>query len=102
MSVTVVTDDTFEAEVLRAEGTVLVDFWAPWCGPCMRLSPLVDEVSEERQDVKFCKVNVDDCPDVSAAMGIMSIPALIVFRNGEQAGLSIGAVPKEKILALLD
>ncbi len=101
MAVVTVTADSFEQEVLKASGTVLVDFWASWCGPCKMLSPLVDQVAEERTDVKVCKVNVDDEGALAERCGVSSIPTLMVFRDGEQVNTSVGSIPKAKILAML-
>jgi thioredoxin 1 len=96
-----ITKDNFEKEVLQAEGTVLVDFWAAWCMPCKMLSPILDEVAAERPDIKIGKINVDDEGELSIRHGVMSIPTLIVFKNGEIVNKSIGLVTKEDILALL-
>ena len=101
MAVVTVTADNFEQEVLRSEKTVLVDFWAAWCGPCKMLSPVVEQVAEERPDVKVYKINVDDEQELAVRYGIMSIPALLVFRNGELANQSVGVQPKANILAML-
>ena len=93
MAVVTVTADNFEQEVLRSEKTVLVDFWAAWCGPCKMLSPVVEQVAEERPDVKVCKINVDDEQELAVRYGIMSIPALLVFRNGELLELHSHSYP---------
>lgn len=96
-----VTAENFDEEVLNYNGKVLVDFWAEWCGPCMMLGPIIEEVSEEVDDVKFCKVNCDVARDVALQFGIMTIPNLIVFENGEQVNQSIGYIEKEDVLELI-
>lgn len=96
-----VTAENFNEEVLNYKGKVLVDFWAEWCGPCMMLGPIIEEVSEEVDDVKFCKVNCDEARDVALQFGIMTIPNLIVFENGEQVNQSIGYIEKEDVLELI-
>ncbi len=101
MAVVTVTADNFEQEVLQSEKTVLVDFWAAWCGPCKMLSPMVDQVAEERPDIKVCKINVDDEPDLAVRFGVMSIPALKVFKGGAVVNETVGVQPKANILAML-
>ena len=101
MSVLKVNNDNFEKEVLQSEKTVLVDFYATWCGPCKMLSPIVDEVAEEVNDVKVCKVDIDEARDLAAKYEIMSIPTLLVFKNGNVVNNSLGLVKKEKILDLI-
>ena len=101
MAAIVITKENFDREVLKAEGTVLIDFWATWCGPCRMLSPIVDEVASERPDVKVGKINVDEQPELAQQFGIMSIPTLLVFKNGEKVQESVGLIPKEKVEALL-
>lgn len=96
-----VTAENFDEEVLNYKGKVLVDFWAEWCGPCMMLGTIIEEVSEEVDDVKFCKVNCDEARDVALQFGIMTIPNLIVFENGEQVNQSIGYIEKEDVLELI-
>lgn len=96
-----VTKDNFDKEVLAADGKVLVDFWAEWCAPCMMLSPVVDEVSEEIDNVKVCKVNCDDSRELALEYGINAIPCLMLFENGEIIDKSIGLVEKEDILKLI-
>ncbi len=96
-----VTAQNFDEEVLNYKGKVLVDFWAEWCGPCMMLGPIIEEVSEEVDDVKFCKVNCDEARDVALQFRIMTIPNLIVFENGEQVNQSIGYIEKEDVLKLI-
>lgn len=102
MAVITITKENFEAEVLKSAQPVLLDFWAAWCGPCRMLSPVVDEVAEERTDVKVGKVNVDEQPDLAAQFGVMSIPTLLVFQNGRLVNQAVGARPKSGVLALLD
>ena len=101
MAVVNVTAANFEQEVLGSDKTVLVDFWASWCGPCKMLSPVVDQVGEEREDIKVCKINVDDEPELAGRCGVMSIPTLKVYRAGELVNESVGVVPKAKILEML-
>ncbi|MDY4747681.1 MAG: thioredoxin [Candidatus Fimisoma sp.] len=99
--ITTVTKENFDQEVLMAKEPVLVDFWAAWCMPCKMLSPIVDQVASKRSDVKVCKINIDDEGELAIRYGVMSIPTLIVFKNGEIANKSIGLISKEDILALL-
>ena len=102
MAVVTITKDNFNAEVLHSEKPVLLDFWATWCGPCRMLSPIVDEVAEEHGDIKVGKVNVDEQPELAAEFGVMSIPTLLVFKDGKLVNQSVGARPKSGVLALLD
>ena len=102
MSVMNIDKNNFQAEVMNEEKTVLLDFWASWCGPCRMLSPIVDQVADERPDVKVGKVNVDEQPDLAAQFGVMSIPTLLVFKNGKLVNQSVGSRPKAGVLALLD
>ena len=99
--ITTVTKENFDQEVLMAKEPVLVDFWAAWWMPCKMLSPSVDQVASERSDVKVCKINIDDEGELAIRYGVMSIPTLIVFKNGEITNKSIGLISKEDILALL-
>lgn len=101
MSVITVTNQNFEAEVTASDKTVLIDFWASWCGPCRMLSPVVDEIAEERTDIKVGKINVDEEPELAGRFGVMSIPTLVVLVGREVKNKSIGVIPKEKILELL-
>ncbi|MEG0768388.1 MAG: thioredoxin [Ruthenibacterium sp.] len=96
-----ITTQNFETEVLKAETPVLVDFWASWCGPCRMLAPVIEELAGERADVKICKLNVDEQGALAQQFNVMSIPTVIAFKNGKEAGRSVGLVPKEKLLALL-
>ena len=101
MAVINITKENFAQEVLQSEKPVLLDFWASWCGPCRMLSPVVDEVAEERTDVKVGKVNVDEQPELASQFGVMSIPTLLVFEQGKLVNQAVGARPKAGILALL-
>ncbi len=101
MSVITITKENFESEVLNSAMPVLVDFWATWCGPCRMVSPVVDEIAEERSDVKVGKINVDEQPELAARFGIMSIPTLMVFRDGKVADQAVGVRPKNLIEAML-
>lgn len=101
MAIIEVNKDNFEEEVLKSDKKVLVDFWADWCGPCKMLSPVIDKLAEELEDVKVCKVNVDKEPTISIEYNIMSIPTLIVFENCVEVNRSVGLVSKEEVLALL-
>ena len=101
MSVLHITKETFDAEVLHSDKPVLVDFWATWCGPCRMVGPILDEIAEERSDIKVCKINVDEQPELAASYQVMSIPTLMVVKNGEVTNRSMGARPKNQILELL-
>ena len=101
MAVVKVTKGNFEEEVLKSDKKVLVDFWASWCGPCMMLSPLVDEIANEVSDLKVAKVNVDEENELAEKFNIMSIPCLLVFENGKEVKRSVGFIPKEEIKKLI-
>lgn len=102
MSVQTITAENFDELVVNSEKPVLVDFWAPWCGPCRMVSPIVDEIAEEHDDIVVGKVNVDEQPELAMKFGVMSIPTLLVFKNGELANKAVGTRPKDELLALLD
>ena len=95
------TKENFEAEVLQHKGTVLVDFWATWCGPCKMIAPFVEAIAEEREDVKVGKIDVDTQPELAIAHKIMSIPTLLVFKDGQIVDKAIGLRSKEQIEAML-
>lgn len=101
MSVIVINKENFENEVLKSEKTVLLDFWASWCGPCRMVSPIVDEIAEEYPEYKVGKVNVDEQPELAAAFEVMSIPSLFVLKDGKVVNSSVGAKPKAQILDML-
>ena len=101
MAVIDIKKDNFDL-VKNSEKTVLLDFYATWCGPCRMVSPIVDEIAEERDDIMVGKVNVDDEPELAAAFGVTSIPMLAVVKNGEVVNQTVGAMPKHPILALLE
>ena len=96
-----ITKENFEAEVLKSEKPVLVDFWATWCGPCKMIGPVIEEIANEHPEIKVCKINVDEEGELSIKHGVMSIPTLMIFKNGEIAQTAIGYRPKEEIEELL-
>ena len=97
-----ITKETFEKEVLQSNIPVLLDFWAPWCGPCRMVGPILDEIAEEREDIKVCKVNVDEEPELAGSYDVMTIPTLMVIKDGEIVSQSAGARPKAQILELFE
>ena len=101
MSAININKDNFISEVLNAEEPVLLDFWAPWCGPCRMVVPIVEEIAAERSDIKVGKVNVDEQPELASRFGVMSIPTLVVMHNGKIANQAIGARSKRDILAMI-
>ena len=101
MSAININKDNFVSEVLNAEQKVLLDFWAPWCGPCRMVVPIVEEIAVERADIKVGKINVDEQPELANQFGVMSIPTLVVMENGKIARQAIGARSKRDILAML-
>lgn len=101
MSVLTITNENFQKEVMESEKTVLLDFWAAWCGPCRMVSPIIDEIAEELDSIKVGKINVDEQPELASKFQVMSIPTLVVIKNGQIVDKAIGAQPKSQILSML-
>ena len=101
MSAILVNKNNFQEEVLNSDKPVLVDFWAPWCGPCRMVLPIIEEIAEENEDIMVVKINVDEDPELANQFGVMTIPTLYVFKNGEAVNHRSGAMPKEQILAMV-
>ena len=97
-----VNDSNFQAEVIEADGPVLVDFWAPWCGPCRVVGPILEEIAAERSDLTIVKLNTDENPQIAGSLGILSIPTMILFRNGAETKRITGAYPKKRLEAELE
>ena len=102
MSVIKLTNDNFEIEAVKSDKPVFIDFYADWCGPCKMVAPIVEEIAEERDDVKICKVNVDDAPEIAAMFGVQSIPTLVVMKDGKVAGATMGAMPKSQLTEFIN
>lgn len=101
MAVLNITNVNFEEEVMKSDKPVLLDFWAAWCGPCRMVGPIVEEVAEERSDIKVGKINVDEQPELARQFGVMSIPTLVVIKDGKIANQAVGMRPKNQILEML-
>ena len=97
-----INSNEFQSEVLNGDGVALVDLFADWCMPCQMIAPIIEEISNEKSDVKFFKINVDETPDVAIKYGVSSIPTLLIFKNGELVNKAVGAYPKDKIIKLLE
>jgi len=101
MEIIELTSETFDAEVLQSDQLVIVDFWATWCTPCRMLAPVLEEIAAERTDIKICKINVDEAQDIAEKYGVMSLPILIFFENGEAVNESLGLISKDQLVSLL-
>ena len=101
MSIAIINQENFRSEVLEAKETVLLDFWAPWCGPCRMLMPLIEEIAAEHPEIKVGKINVDENPDLATEFGVMSIPTLVVMKDGKPVNQAVGGRSKAAILAML-
>ncbi|ANR71105.1 thioredoxin [Selenomonas sp. oral taxon 126] len=101
MEIIELTSETFDAEVLQSDRLVIVDFWATWCTPCRMLAPVLEEIAAERTDIKICKINVDEAQDIAEKYGVMSLPILIFFENGEAVNESLGLISKDQLVSLL-
>ena len=101
MSAININKNNFQSEVMNSNKPVLLDFWAPWCGPCRMVLPIIEEIAEENEDIKVVKINVDEDPELANQFGVMTIPTLYVFKNGQAVNHRSGAMPKEQILAMV-
>lgn len=101
MALIKITKENFEQEVINSDRPVIVDFWATYCTPCLMLSPVIEEIANEREDIKVCKVDVQEEPDIAIKYGVASIPTLIIFKNGEVVNRSLGVISKEDILTMI-
>ena len=101
MSVLHINKNNFQAEVIESDKPVLVDFWATWCGPCRMVGPVIDEIAQEHPEIKVCKIDVDEEPELAAQFNVASIPSLFVLENGKVVNQAVGARPKQQILAMI-
>lgn len=102
MSVLEITKENFQNEVINSQEPVLIDFWASWCGPCKMMSPIVDEIAKEANDKKIGKINIDEQPELAEQFGVMSIPTLMLFKNGKAISEAVGVRPKQEIINMLN
>ena len=102
MNVCEITTENFDQEVNNSEKPVLIDFWATWCGPCRMMTPIIKQIAEENENIKVCKINVDNEPELARKFGIMSIPTLVVIENGQIKKSSVGLVSKDKVLEMFN
>ena len=102
MKVITINQDNYETEVMQSDVPVLLDFWAPWCGPCLRLAPILDEIVEQEQGVKVGKINVDENPELRESFGISSIPLLVVMKDGKAVKQGLGVMDKESLLEMIE
>ena len=102
MAVKKITNDNFEKEVMNSDVPVMIDFWAEWCGPCRMFSPVVEELGAEMKNAKICKVNVDEEPEIASKFGIMSIPTVVIIKNGEVTNTAVGVQSKEAVIKMLE
>ncbi|MFC1768509.1 thioredoxin [Nanoarchaeota archaeon] len=97
-----ITSENFEKEVLKSDKPVIVDFWAPWCGPCMAFAPTFEKVSEKNKNIKFCKLNIDESRDIAQKFNVMAIPCIVTFKDGNEVDRVVGSVSEEKLQELSD